>query len=562
MPCFCLPSVFKGPWFAAVGVFLGALRLAAAQAEELRVPEQFPTIQKAIDAASPGDTVSVAAGTYHEYVRLKPHVTLRSRGNDERDPQGRLLRAVRTILDGRGRPSRQPGVQMAPGAVLDGFTVTGIGPYDQKRWAHHHATAGEEQDHHHIGAPGTPGVAVTGVDCVVQNNIVHHNGYSGIAVSGKWRPLVRGNFCFRNMGAGIACMDGAGGIVTENVCYENFYAGIGHRAASPLVEGNRCYGNIRAGIGISQGACPVVRNNRCYANRRAGIGIRTTEATRPLVQGNHCYQNHMAGIGVRDQAAPVLRGNRCYRNELAGIGSRTRARLVAVENECYENGQAGIGQRADAQVLLVRNHCHRNRTAGIGFAACKQGRAVLIENHVHDNQAAAVGIHAGWKVLMEGNRLRRASGMPPVVMIFQGAEATLVDNHLQGPGVAAVRVAGHLRAQGNVFDGGQVRRRGPPDFGIWALPGAELTLIGNRFRGWRHALLAEAPRNALVVQNQVRQSTGVAIRIQAPARGVVVAGNTILSANKQAQAAVVEGTGHTIQGNRVQAPPANEPARP
>ncbi len=560
MPSVTFANVLNGLWATAVGGLLGVFCLAgAAQAKELRVPEQFPTIQKAIDAAVAGDTVSVAAGTYHECVRLKPRVTLRSRGDDARDSHGRLLRAVRTIIDGRGRPSQRPGVQMAPGAVLDGFTVTGIGPYDQKRWEHHHATSGEEQDHHHIGAPGIPGVAVQEADCIVQNNIVHHNGYSGIAISGRCRPLVRDNFCFRNMGAGIACMDGAAGTVVGNVCYENFYAGIGHRAASPVVEENRCYGNIRAGIGISQGACPVVRNNRCYANRRAGIGIRTTGATRPLVQGNHCYENHMAGIGVRDQAAPVLRGNRCYRNKLAGIGSRTEARLVAIENECFENGQAGIGQRADAQVLLVRNHCHRNRTAGIGFAACKQGRAVLIENHVHDNQTVAVGIHAGWKVLLEGNRLRRASGMPPVVMIFQGAEVALVGNRLQGPGVAAVRVAGRLHAQDNVFDGGDVRHRGPPDFGVWALPGAELTLLNNHFRGWRHALLAEAPQKVLVAQNQVRQSAGVAIRIQAPARAVVVVGNTILSSNKQVQAAVVEGTGHAVQGNRVQTPRAEQP---
>ena len=78
---------------------------------------------------------------------------------------------------------------MARGAVLDGFTVTGVGQYDAEKWEHHYATQGKEQSYEHIGGPGTAGIAVTGVNCIVRNNIVHHIGYDerrGIAARGPW----------------------------------------------------------------------------------------------------------------------------------------------------------------------------------------------------------------------------------------------------------------------------------------------------------------------------------------------------------------------------------------
>lgn len=548
-------------------------------AETIRVPQDHPKIQAAIDAAISGDTVLVAVGTYHERLRLKDGVTLRSAGDDAKGKLG-LKRAEATIIDGGGKVGDGPGVAMAEGSTLDGFTVTNVGLYDDAEWNKHHATQGNDQPHEHIGQPGTAGISVIGVTCTIKNNIVHHIGYSGIAIQGadgkRCAPHVLHNVCYRNMGGGIGSMRGSTAIIEANTCFQNFYAGIGHEGASPLVIRNICYENIRAGIGISEGAKPVVRGNKCYRNRRAGIGTRTGHDTSPIIEENDCYENDMAGIGSEEESTPLIRNNRCYDNALAGIGSREHAQPVIVgnkcfrnkqsgigsedgaqslitDNECYENETAGIGQRGNARTTLIGNHVHHNKTAGIGFDECRTGRSVVLNNRVIDNDKVAVGIHSGWKVRLSGNELSRKDGLPPIVMVFKGAEADFSNNTIRGSGVAGIRVEGIIRVTSNTFDCPTLRAGGgPPQFGIWGLPGSEVLFTGNTVSGWRHALSAEKSTVA-ASDNRIANYGSVGIKIDQPVTSPVVVGNVFESDRDRVGVTVTGGSG-TVENNRVEKP--------
>ena len=189
----------------ATGLLFISIHPCAA-AETLLVPQNHNTIQAAIDAAEAGDTVIVSAGTYKERIRLKPTITVKSSGDDAKGKLG-LKRAEATIIDGGGNECEGAGVAMAQSSTIDGFTITNVGEYDDEAGKKHHASQGEEQSYDHIGEPGTAGIAAIGVTCTIKNNIVHHIGYSGIAVLGakgqRTAPHVYRNVCYRNMGGGI-----------------------------------------------------------------------------------------------------------------------------------------------------------------------------------------------------------------------------------------------------------------------------------------------------------------------------------------------------------------------
>lgn len=514
-----------------VMLIAGLSKLAAA--ETIRVPQDHKSIQVAIDAATAGDTVFVAAGMYRERLRLKESVILRSAGDDTKGKLG-LKRAEATIIDGGGKNGEGAGVAMAEGATLDGFTVTNVGVYDEAEWTKHHATHGNDQPHEHIGEPGSAGISALGVTCSIKHNIVHHIGYTGIAIQGvedkRCAPQVLQNVCYRNMGGGIGSMRGSTAIIEANVCFQNFYAGIGHEGSSPLVVNNACYENIRAGIGISEGSKPVVRGNQCYRNRRAGIGIRTGADTSPVVEENDCHHNDMAGIGCEEECRPLLRNNRCHENTLAGIGCRDNARP-----------------------MIVGNHCFKNQTVGIGFDETKSSHADLLNNRVFDNEKVGVGIHSGWKVRLIGNELSTSRGMPPVVMVFQGAEGDFSDNTIRGTGVAGVRTEGVVRAMNNTFESPALRAGGgPPQFAVWGLPGSSIVFTGNTVRGWRHAVSADKA-TVTANENRIANYGQVGIKITNPTTTAVIVGNRFESETDREGVSVTGGEA-VLENNRVEKP--------
>ncbi len=553
--------------------------LPALGAETIHVPNDHKTIQAAIEVAKPGDKVLVAAGTYRENIRLKPGVIVQSDGDDAKGKMG-LRRAETTILDGGGVAATGPAVVLAEGAVLDGFSITRVGLFDQKEYDKHYATQGENLPDER-GAVGVgkefPAVAITAVTATVRHCIVHDNGHAGIGCSsakGKNNcSRIHSNVAFRNMGGGIGIADGATPTVERNVCFNNLRGGIGNRNSAGLILNNRCYDNVRAGIGIREGATPIVKGNHCFKNRRAGIGCRMA-GTAPIIENNDCYENAMAGIGARDLASPlILRnrcygnfmagigsrdgatakiiGNKCYRNRMAGIGTQLSGKALIAGNECYENERAGIGQRGDADTTIDNNHVHHNKMAGLGFDECKAGRAIVTRNRIVDNDLVAIGINPGWNVRLADNTISRDGGLPPLVMVFKSSEADFVGNTFQGSGVAGIRTEGKVRVVDNKFVCTNLRKGGgPPQFAVWALPGAEVVLLDNRVTGWRHALSADKAK-VIASHNRISGYWQTAIRVNQPTTPVIAFGNTFWSKDGHSGLTVPPGEG-LVEENRLE----------
>jgi parallel beta-helix repeat protein len=497
-----------------------------AVAATLRVPEDHKTIQAAINTAQPGDTVQVAAGRYSERISVRAGIIVRSAGEDSKGKAG-LKRAEVTIIDGCGKSGDQPGVFMAEGSNLDGFTITNVGVYDEALWKKHFDSHGEElaDDEGSVQAEGTiPAISIKAVNCTVTNNIVHHNGDVGIAVVGskerKVTPLVTGNISYRNLGGGIGVADLAEPVVRENTCHENLRAGIGCRNSSPIILDNVCFQNVRAGIGCREGAKPIMRGNKCYQNRRAGIGIRM-EGTAPVVENNDCYENDMAGIGCRDGAEPVIRNNRCSKNKMAGIGC-DGANALIVGNECRENEMSGIGMRGEGIATIQGNKCH-------------------------ENKLVAIGVTDGSKATISGNQLSRTSGVPPLIAV-KGSTVLIQENEIEGGGVGAVLVQGTATVSKNKFLGHGEKQGNA----VWVWEGSTATIDANSFNGYRTAVNS-TKATVIVTSNTVQGFTGPAIIIKDSSKPAHVFGNTAITKDEKAKVVEIQGPAGVVANNLVKA---------
>ena len=125
-------------------------------------PGNYTTIQSAIDAANPGDTVFVYSGTYYEYITLNKHLNLI--GEDK----------VSTILDGSGWGSVV--YITADLANVSGFAIRN----------------------------GNYGIQVYSANnCKITNNNISHNNYYGIYLISSSYNTLTGNNAHANIAHGI-----------------------------------------------------------------------------------------------------------------------------------------------------------------------------------------------------------------------------------------------------------------------------------------------------------------------------------------------------------------------
>lgn len=364
------------------------------------VPDDFKTIQGAIDAANSGDVVVVKPGTYFELIVMKDGVKLVSDGDDGGDDmapvEGARLqlprRALRTIIDGsRATPSDRGMIDFNAGVgrhtIVDGFTVQNL----------------PKQDHHIPGHAHS--VNARGASPVITNCYVRNNGSTGIGSHVVFRDQEKGmserDFRWANVS------HTAEGVIYHNIVLENVGLGIGcNHLSAPFVLGNEVFSNSDAelggepspGVGIKHGASPRIVGNIIHDNPGGGILSKTGEP-----QGAH----------------PIDRPTH----------------PTVVKNVVFENGKGRPGISA--------------RGSGSEDAPVR-----FIGNFIYDAGAVGIGLSEGAVGIIEDNLISRSEG--PGIEVSHAAALKLNGNRVcgaNGPGVSISNNAKVFEMVGNVADG-------------------------------------------------------------------------------------------------------------
>jgi hypothetical protein len=102
-------------------LFVGSyIKPASGQANTIRIPQDYPTIQAGVNAAVTGDVVLVSPGTYLENVIISGKtITLASLYYTTNDPQY----IESTIIDAQGGSAVYVDASVGPDTTITGFTI-------------------------------------------------------------------------------------------------------------------------------------------------------------------------------------------------------------------------------------------------------------------------------------------------------------------------------------------------------------------------------------------------------------------------------------------------------
>jgi len=309
------PVLFRIARLIAMAAMLLSVNTANPQST-IQVPSAFPTIQSAINAASNGDTVLVAPGTYVENINFNGKaITLTSSSGP----------AV-TIIDGNHNGTVVTfNHSETASSVLSGFTI---------------------QNGFQSGGFGA-GITITSASPTISANVITGNHAAvaiGIYVNGG-SPLITNNTIANNdqTGAGDGGL-GGGGIAV---------AGSSTSPSNPQIISN------------------TITNNS-VASGGDGGGIAVAYFSSPLIQGNliraNSAYNNGGGVSLNSYNSPVASDNVIVNNNEGGGGSggglyvfaRSGATVSVVNNTIAGNtaldGSSGIFTTGIAQYAVLTNN--------------------------------------------------------------------------------------------------------------------------------------------------------------------------------------------------------------
>ncbi|RUM93232.1 MAG: hypothetical protein DSZ23_00185, partial [Thermodesulfatator sp.] len=263
-----------------------------------RVPQDFPTIQSAVDAAEPGDEIIVEKGHYKELLKIDKSVNLVGKGWP--------------VIDGGSRAGNVNTINIfylgEKAGKIEGFVITGGGVgnlgHGINIWDSSPEIVGNRitGNHHGIGVHGSP--SLTG-RTLIHGNLVYNN-MVGIGNGKDSSARIFNNRVYKNSVVGIGCRGKAAPLIENNLIYEN-HIGIGVREVSaPKVHGNRIYNNFD---GVLIGPIStikahvfkdiIIENNLVVSNKNSGISLTSFNLSKILVSRNTIYANNSLGRQIR-----------------------------------------------------------------------------------------------------------------------------------------------------------------------------------------------------------------------------------------------------------------------
>lgn len=349
----------------------------------INIPDDYPTIQAGIDAASDGDLVLVAEDTYYENIRFKGKaITVASHFILDGDPS----HISKTIING-SQPAKEDSASVVlfgdgedSTSVLCGLTITGGKGtrYTNEVYGVHKVGLGIYIDE---GCGGKI------EHCIIEENHLENDMQ-------QWG----GGICIMLHNKGDTSLERSV-IIQENIIRNN--------SLTTSVETGNSGGGIKVGTGAMKYGRLIIQNNIIESNIvtnnnskgwAIGGGINIGMSI-PTPQGEYCIRNNIFAHN-KVQGPGAAWGGGIYSNHLNFGTSYFNDTVPApfyYNNLIYKN-EAHRGGGIAAEITIVNNSTN--------FQTVPQ--AVFANNTIVDNKASVgAGLYSSWSISIFINNIFR-----------------------------------------------------------------------------------------------------------------------------------------------------------
>jgi len=310
-----------------------AFNIEPVKAGTITVPDDYPTIQEAIDVANPRDTIFVKAGTYHERLLINKGITIVGERQEV------------TIIDGEGNGTV---VEItADGVNLTGFTI---------------ANCSSELYNAGIRLDSVKGCSIIG-------NIITANGYVGVYLTDSSNNIISRN----NMTNNWACISleySCGNFIVNNNIKANNYGGISiFYSGNNTISRNFITLNKYYGIDLTNSGNNTIFDNKIAANIETGVESYRSDTN--IIIGNLIADN-WRGVQIQESNNNIFYHNNFIDNsEQVYDNSWLPSSGISPSNNTWDNGYPSGGNYwSDQTGIDLYSGPFRNETGsdGIGDA--------------------------------------------------------------------------------------------------------------------------------------------------------------------------------------------------
>jgi parallel beta-helix repeat protein len=336
---------------------------------QLKVPQDYNTIQKAVNQATPEDSIIVDKVMYREKIISSRPVQIE--GQD----------AEQTIIE--GEIAIEPNSFRNNNAVLKNLSLISGGII---------ATECSEIiiENCIIKKSASYGIALSNnKKTFIKNCQVSDCNRAGIFLDGVNVPLVIGNSS-KNNDEGIVIQNAKQCSLNDNALTGNKLNGIKvSMAENASIKGSICIENGKSGININESNC-IIENNRILKNNE-GSGIYINNSGECLLNNNVIEEDESHGIHIENSGKVSLIKNICNNNSKIGIyinNCGTLNDISLIDNISKNNKRSGI-QLENVKKTMIKN-CTTGDNNQAGIYIYKIENASIAENHSYSNNGMGI----------------------------------------------------------------------------------------------------------------------------------------------------------------------------